>query len=166
MVGPRAGRGDGEDVLSQVDRDHLVALLEPVVEQLGYELADLELNLAGGRGVVRLFIDQPDGIALEDCEKVSRQVGAVLDVEDPVPGDYHLEVSSPGLNRRLVKTAHFERFAGSRVKVRLHRLVDGRRRFNAELLGVNEANVVLREGQKSFEVPLAEIETARLVPQY
>jgi ribosome maturation factor RimP len=70
------------------------------------------------------------------------------------------------LNRRLVKLEHFERFAGSRVKVRLRRLVDGRRRFNAELLGMQQANVVLREGQQSFAVPLTEIEMARLVPQF
>lgn len=155
--------------MSDIHREQMVALLEPVVEQLGYELADIELNLGGDNGnggVLRLFIDQAAGIAVEDCEAVSRQVSALLDVEDPIPGEYSLEVSSPGLNRRLVKPEHFERFAGSRVKVRLLRLVDGRRRFNAELMGVEEANVILREGQQSFEVPLSEIETARLVPQY
>jgi len=151
--------------VSEVHREQLVALLEPAVEQLGYELADVELNLTGG-SVLRLFIDKAEGIALEDCEAVSRQVSALLDVEDPIPGEYNLEVSSPGFNRRLVKAKHFERFAGSRVKVRLRQLVDGRRRFNAELMGLKQSNVVLREGQQLFEVPLTEIEMARLVPQY
>lgn len=151
--------------MSEVHREQLVALLEPAVEQLGYELADVELNLTGG-SVLRLFIDKAEGIALEDCEAVSRQVSALLDVEDPIPGEYNLEVSSPGFNRRLVKAKHFERFAGSRVKVRLRQLVDGRRRFNAELMGLKQSNVVLREGQQLFEVPLTEIEMARLVPQY
>ncbi|MEE4185093.1 MAG: ribosome maturation factor RimP [Gammaproteobacteria bacterium] len=151
--------------MSEVHREQLVALLEPTVEQLGYELADIELDLSGN-SVLRLFIDKADGIALEDCEAVSRQVSALLDVEDPIPGEYNLEVSSPGLNRRLVKPEHFERFAGSRVKVRLRQLVEGRRRFNAELMGMQQSNVVLREGQQSFQVPLSEIEMARLVPQY
>ena len=93
-------------------RDELGELLEPTIERLGYELSDLEVKLGGGSGVVRVFIDHPDGIGLDDCEKVSLAVSALLDVEDPVPGNYDLEVSSPGLNRKLTKVEHFQRFTG------------------------------------------------------
>lgn len=152
--------------MGQARREQLIELLEPVVEQLGYELADLEANLSGGGGVVRLYIDIQTGVTLEDCELVSRQVSAVLDVEDPIPGEYNLEVSSPGLDRRLVKEAHFERFAGSRVKVKLKRLVEGRRRFDAKLLGFEAPNVLLQEGEQTYAVPLQEIDSARLTPEF
>ncbi|NND54138.1 MAG: ribosome maturation factor RimP [Gammaproteobacteria bacterium] len=152
--------------MSEVHKDQIIALLEPEIEQLGYELADIEVNLVGGGGVLRLFIDKEDGIALEDCEKVSRQVSALLDVEDPIPGEYSLEVSSPGLNRRLVKAAHFERFAGSKVKLKLKRIVEGRRNYKGRLVGYEEPNVLVKEGKETFAIPFQEIDTARVVPEF
>jgi ribosome maturation factor RimP len=148
-----------------VQRDQLIELLEPSVERLGYELSDLEIQLGGTSGLLRLYIDSKDdsGIGVDDCETVSRQVSALLDVEDPIPGDYNLEVSSPGLNRRLVKAEHFERFAGSWVKVKLKRLIDGRRKFKAELVGRDADNVLLKEGKTEFSIPLQDIDTARVV---
>ena len=92
-------------------RRMLIDLLEPSVVSLGYELVDLELNMSRGHGLVRVFIDADEGITLEDCEKVSHQISGVLDVEDPIAVDYRLEVSSPGLDRKLVKPEHFDRFA-------------------------------------------------------
>ena len=145
-------------------------MLEPTVERLGYEIADLEVQLGGPGSVVRIFIDFPDGekiIGIEDCEAVSRQVGALLDVEDPIPGDYNLEVSSPGLNRRLVKPEHFERFAGNRVKVKLKRLVEGRKNFNkVKLVGIKDSNVLLKDGKEDFAIPLQEVDTARVIPKF
>ena len=91
--------------------DELVKLIGPTVERLVYELADLEARLGGKGGMIRVFIDKPEGIGLEDCEKVSLAVSALLDVEDPAPGNYNLEVSSPGLDRKLTKVEHFQRFA-------------------------------------------------------
>ena len=162
--------------MSGVHEEQIVALLEPEIEQLGYELADIEVNLSGGGGVLRLFIDKQgidkpgsnaeDGITLEDCETVSRQVSALLDVEDPIPGEYNLEVSSPGLNRRLVKEAHFERFAGSKVKLKLKRIVDGRRNYKGRLVGYDEPNVLVKEGKETFAIPFQEIDTARVVPDF
>jgi ribosome maturation factor RimP len=151
--------------MSVASREQLIAMLEPTIEGLGYELADLELQV-GASGLVRLFIDNEAGIKLEDCAAVSRQVRALLDVEDPISGDYSLEVSSPGMNRRLVKPQHFERFAGENVKVKLKRLYEGRRNFKARLIGYEEPNVVLREGKTQIVVPLQEIDTARVVPKY
>ncbi|MGB5346901.1 MAG: ribosome maturation factor RimP, partial [Woeseia sp.] len=87
--------------------EELRRVLEPSIERLGYELSDIEAKLGGRDGVLRVFIDRPEGIGLEDCEAVSRQISALLDVEDPLPGRYVLEVSSPGLDRRLTKPEHF-----------------------------------------------------------
>jgi ribosome maturation factor RimP len=151
-------------VAMAVKRQELVNLVEPVIRAMGYELTDLELRVGHGRGLLRLFIDHPDGITVDDCETVSRQVGSVLDVEDPIAGGYTLEVSSPGLDRRLVKPADFDRFAGKDVQLRLRRLVDGRRRIQGTLLArAGEVITVKAEGV-DFHVPLEEIEVARLVP--
>ncbi|MBT8106887.1 MAG: ribosome maturation factor RimP [Gammaproteobacteria bacterium] len=142
----------------------LAKLLEPTVTRLGYELVDLEVRLGGGGGMVRLFIDKPDGIDLEDCEKVSLAVSALLDVEDPVPGNYNLEVSSPGLDRKLTKVEHFQRFAGETVKVQLRFPIEGRRRFRGTLVASDDENIVVEVDGESFNLPLKTIDTARLVP--
>ena len=145
-------------------REQIRRLLEPAVEGMGYELAEFECRLGHGKGLLRLFIDKEAGITLEDCEQVSRQVAALLDVEDPIPGDYNLEVSSPGLDRKLVKPAHFDRFTGCEVKVRLKRLVNQRRRLRGTLLGRKDDTVRIRVDGDTVTVPMAEIDVARLVP--
>ena len=144
--------------------DELARLLEPTVERLGYELADLEVRLGGKGGLVRIFIDKPDGIGLDDCEKVSLAVSAILDVEDPVPGNYDLEVSSPGLDRKLTKVKHFQRFIGETVKVQMRFPIEGRRRFRGTLVSVDDENIVVEVDGESHSLPLATIDTARLVP--
>ncbi|MBT8443895.1 MAG: ribosome maturation factor RimP [Gammaproteobacteria bacterium] len=149
-----------------VTRQQLIGLLEPAVEALGYELSDVELSLGHGRGLVRLFIDNEQGITLEDCERVSHQVSGVLDVEDLIAGDYNLEVSSPGADRKLVKPEHFDRFAGSVIKVRLRRLVDGRRRIKGQLLGRQDDEIRMRLNGKDVSFAIEEIEVARLVPDW
>lgn len=144
--------------------DELQSLLEPAVERLGYELIDLEAKLAGRNGVLRLFIDKPDGIGLDDCEKVSRAVSALLDVEDPIPGHYDLEVSSPGLDRKLTKLPHFERFAGETVKVQMRFPIEGRRRFRGKLLSAGDDRIVVEVDGEQHSLPLSTIDSARLVP--
>ena len=144
--------------------DELLALLEPTIERLGYELVDLEVRLGSGNGLVRVFIDKPAGIDLDDCEKVSLAVSALLDVEDPVPGNYNLEVSSPGLDRKLTKPAHFQRFAGETVKVQMRFPIEGRRRFRGTLVSSDEENIVVEVDGESHSLPLKTIDTARLVP--
>jgi ribosome maturation factor RimP len=145
--------------------DELAKLLEPTVERLGYELADLEVRLGGKGGMVRVFIDKPEGIDLDDCEKVSLAVSALLDVEDPVPGNYSLEVSSPGLDRKLTKIEHFQRFEGETVKVQMRFPIEGRRRFRGTLVSSNDENIVLEVDGESHSLPLKTIDTARLVPE-
>ena len=144
--------------------EELAATLEPTVARLGYELVDLEVRLAGRDGLIRLYIDKTDGVGLDDCEKVSRAVSALLDVEDPVPGNYNLEVSSPGLDRKLTKIEHFQRFIGHLVKVNLRMPLDGRRRFRGELLSQDRENIVVEVDGQRHRLPLKLIDTARLVP--
>jgi len=145
--------------------DELAALLEPTVVRLGYELSDLEVRLGGNGGLVRVFIDKPEGIGLADCERVSAAVSALLDVEDPVPGDYSLEVSSPGLDRKLTKVEHFQRFMGETVKVKTRFPVEGRRRFRGKLMSVDEEEIVVEVDGQSYSLALVKIDTARLVPE-
>lgn len=148
--------------------DRLEAMLGPLVETMGYELVLLEFSPHKGSAMVRLFIDAPGGITLGDCERVSREVEGALDVEDPIPQNYRLEVSSPGLDRPLVKPAHYERFAGSQVKVQLVApKTGGRRKFAGVLKGLKDGLVVLDTADAgTVELRLDEIERARLVPDY
>lgn len=148
-------------------QDKLQAMIEPLVESMGYELVLLEFSPHKGSAMVRLFIDAPGGITLGDCEKVSREVEGVLDVEDPIPQNYRLEVSSPGLDRPLVKPAHYERFAGSVAKVLMVAPQNGRRKFQGVLKGLHNGNVVLETADAgTVELGLDQIERARLVPDY
>ena len=144
----------------------MTQLLEPVVDSLGYELVLLEFVGQGRAATLRLFIDAPDGIAVEDCEKVSREVAATLDVEDPITQAYQLEVSSPGLDRPLVKPQHFERFCGESARIETFAPIDGRRRFRGVLEGCENGVVRLRTDQGDFALPLSAIERARLVPTF
>lgn len=148
-------------------QDKLQALIEPLVESMGYELVLLEFSPHKGSAMVRLFIDAPAGITLGDCERVSREVEGVLDVEDPIPQNYRLEVSSPGLDRPLVKPAHYERFAGQVAKVQLIAPKAGKRKFQGVLKGLKDGQVVLETADAgTVELKLDEIERARLVPDY
>ncbi len=144
----------------------LRAILEPGVHALGFELVDAELTGSGSQTLLRVYIDSPGGINVEDCALVSRQLSALLDVEDPIPGQYTLEVSSPGLDRPLVQRKDFERFTGAAIKVKLLQPVLGRRNFTGRLLGVEGDYIVLEMDKESYELAFENIEKARLVPQF
>jgi len=145
-------------------RERLIALIEPLLGQLGYELVELEFAPAHGRGSLRIFIDRPEGIGIEDCERVSREVSALMDVEDPIPTAYALEVSSPGDDRVLRKPAHFERFKGERVLVELVAPRAGRRRYTGLLQEVSATGVALEVDGARVDMPFGEIAKARLAP--
>lgn len=147
-------------------RDRLTDLLEPVVKALGYEVVLLEFSPRDGAGLLRLFIDGPDGIGLDDCEKVSREIAAVLDVEDVIRQAYQLEISSPGFDRPLVTPAHFERFKGKIARIQMLAPIAGRRRFQGALVGATETDVTIETPDGVVTVPLADIEKARLVPNF
>lgn len=139
-------------------------LVEPALTPMGYELVDLQYGREGGRYILRLFIDRPEGIGLDDCERVSRVVSALLDEEDPIPHSYYLEVSSPGLERPLKKESDFNRFAGRKVKLRTFAPINGQRHFQGRLLGYQDGQVRmhLEEGW-DLAIPLEQVATARLV---
>ena len=140
-------------------------LLEPAVSALGFELVGVEF-VSGRRGLLRLYIDSEDGVTIDDCQAVSHQVSGLLDVEDPIQGQYSLEVSSPGLDRPLFRAADFERFAGHEVSLRLVAPVEGRRKFRGVLLGLRDGRVVVQVEEQELVVALEEIDAARLVPDY
>ena len=143
-------------------RERLIALIEPLLERLGYELVELEYSAGRAHGILRLFLDKAGGIGVDDCERVSREVSALLDVEDPIPIGYTLEVSSPGFDRVLRTPAHFGRFAGSRVFVELQVPRAGRRRYTGTLLSVDETGIAVEVDGERVEVPYVEIAKARL----
>ena len=138
----------------------LQALIEPTVVGMGYELVALE---RAGRGLVRVYIDKPEGVGLDDCVRVSNQLTRLFAVEDV---DYdRLEVSSPGLDRPLVKEADFTRFAGERALVKLRLPLDGQRKFTGVLGELKGGLLALQVEGREVSIPLAEIESARLAPE-
>jgi ribosome maturation factor RimP len=140
----------------------LVQLLEPVIAAMGYELVGVDYRPNPHAAVVRIYLDKPGGITLEDCEKVSRQVSGVLDVEDPIASRYTLEVSSPGLDRPIFKVADFDRFAGEKVRLRLQSALEGRRKIAGTLRGLREECVIVEENGVEVAVPLGQIDKANL----
>jgi ribosome maturation factor RimP len=148
--------------------EEIVALLSPTVQALGMELLGIEYAASGGSALLRLYIDVADRpVNVDDCEAVSREVSAVLDVEDPITSNYTLEVSSPGIDRPLFTLPHFARFAGEQAKVNLRLPQDGRRRLQGKILRADNGKVVLgTDDGKEFAVSIDNIEKARLVPDF
>jgi len=151
-------------------RDQLIGLLQPVVADLGYELWELEYAARAGGGLLRLYIDvlgdNPDGISVEDCEKVSRAVSQKMDESDPIAQAYTLEVSSPGLDRVLRTRQHFARFTGEPVQVEMTAKLNGRKRFAGRLTSVTEGAITLDTDGGSVSLPFDAIHKARLAPQF
>jgi len=146
------------------DKPSLIALLEPPLRSMGYELVDLDLRV-GRNGLLRLYIDAVGGVTVDDCQDVSRQIGALLDVEDPLPGSYVLEVSSPGFDRRLRTVEHFERFMNEEVRIQLTHAQDGRKRLRGRLCGVDNGTVSVLVDGSEWQLRLEDIATANLIPQ-
>jgi ribosome maturation factor RimP len=143
----------------------LYALLDPVVADLGYELWGVEQVSAPGRTLLRIYIDSPAGISVDDCARVSRRVAGVLDVEDPIRGPYDLEVSSPGLDRPLFTLAQCERYVGRQVRLRLRAKLRGQRRIAGIIERVSGDSLELAAGADRYVVPADMIEQLRLVPE-
>jgi ribosome maturation factor RimP len=147
--------------------EKLTRLVKQEVELLGYELVGIELTgQAKGNVLLRIYIDHADGIMLDDCVAVSHQVSGVLDVEDPIKENYRLEVSSPGLDRPLFELAHFERFKGSKVRVKTQTKIENRHRFTGVLGGVEENQVLIEEDGTLYRIPIELIDSARVVPEF
>ena len=148
-------------------QQRLEDMLGPVVASLGCELWGLEYLPQGNhRALLRIYIDKADGIGVDDCEKVSRQVSSVLDVEDPVSGEYTLEVSSPGMDCPLFKIEQFVANIGQKANIRLRVAFDGRRNFKGLLKGVEGDEVVLEIDSEEFLLPFELIDKANIVPTF
>ncbi|MES9957643.1 MAG: ribosome maturation factor RimP [Sedimenticola sp.] len=146
--------------------DNVIELMRDTVEPMGYELVGVEYLSDGRAGhILRIYIDHENGISVDDCSSVSHQVSGVLDVEDPIQEKYALEVSSPGLDRPLFFKEHFERFKGGRVKIRLHEKLQGRRRFEGVLNGLQGDDVLVTVDDEEFLLPYDLIDRARLVAE-
>jgi ribosome maturation factor RimP len=147
-------------------RSRLIGIIEPLLVQLGYELADLELAAGRSHAQLRVFIDRPEGVGIEDCERVSHEISALLDVRDPIPTAYTLEVSTPGLDRVLRLPAHYVRFVGSRLHVELLAPRDGRKRYTGKLMAAHAEGIELEVDGMQVNVSYVDIGRARLVPEW
>jgi len=138
-------------------------MLRPAVEEVGKELLGCEFISAGNHSVLRLFIDHENGVEVDDCAEVSRQVGAILDVEDPISSEYNLEVSSPGLDRPLFEMSHFQAVIGETINVKLSMPLNGRRKFKGKLEAIeNDILVVSLDGEE-YELIFSNVDKANLV---
>lgn len=144
----------------------LQAMIAPIVSSLNCELWGLEYLTQGKYTTLRLFIDAENGVTLEDCESVSRQVSSVLDVEDPIDGEYTLEVSSPGLDRPLYLVDHYARYVGEQVNVRLRVARDGRRKFKGTIVAVEGDDVRLAVEDKEYVIAVDAIDKANIIPRF
>lgn len=141
------------------------AKILPTVEALGYELWACSYLTQGQRSILRITIDSEKGITLADCERVSRQISALLDVEDPLLGRYNLEVSSPGLDRPLIKEKHFQRYVGHNVRVSTHTPIDNQRKFKGFLQSVGVVGIVLNQDGKELVLTWDNILRANVLPE-
>jgi ribosome maturation factor RimP len=138
-----------------------------VAEGSGLDLVFVEIGRMGGRRILKLTIDREGGVNLDDCADFSRRVGAYLEAEDPIPGAYSLEVSSPGLDRRLVRLSDYTRFQGQTAKVTLGAPIEGRRNFTGKLSGLEGQEILLEiEEGRTVRLPFDSVEMARLVPTF
>lgn len=136
----------------------------PFLEDLGMELVQVVYGVEHGRKILRVLVDKAGGITLDDLARLSGELGALLDVEDVVPERYNLEVSSPGLDRPLLKEKDYVRFAGKKASIRTKGPVEGRKNFKAVILGVEAGRVLIEDAdRKRFSLALSEIDRARLV---
>jgi len=154
------------DERNTMRNEALTELLAPVVADMGLECLGVEYSPSHGNSLVRVYIDAPDrAVTVDDCEAVSRQVSATLDVHDPVQGRYTLEVSSPGLDRPLYTPAHFARFVGSAAKIELALPLNGRRRFQGPIVAADESRIVIEQDGTEVALAPGNIHKARLVAE-
>lgn len=145
--------------------ENLRMLIEPTINALGFELWGCLYLPQGKHGLLRIYIESNNGITVDDCERVSRQVSAILDVENPITGSYTLEVSSPGLDRPLFTKEQFERYVGARINIRLHIPANDRRHFSGYLQAVEADSLLVKVDEEEFRIDLANIAKANVLPE-
>lgn len=144
----------------------LVDMIAPVVESMQLQFWGLEFSARGKHSLLRIYIDHENGINVDDCANVSRQISSVLDVEDPISQEYVLEVSSPGMDRPLFNVEQFEQYKGNIIDVRLRMAFEGRRKFKGQLTGVEDNDVVMIVDDHEYLLPIDSIDRACVVPQF
>jgi ribosome maturation factor RimP len=144
----------------------LTDLLRPAVEETGKTLIGIEYISAGNNSILRLFVDHENGINVDDCAEVSRQVGALLDVEDPISSEYSLEVSSPGVDRPLFELAHFQAVIGETVNVKLSMPLNGRRKFKGPLVAIENDTLIVTVDSIDYELAIGNVDKANLVAKF
>lgn len=155
----------GEEIQKQIEQQ-LEELAEMLVSSEGMDLVDMEYRREGRRWVLRLFVDKQGGVTVDDCAYISRQLGDYLDVKDIIPQAYVLEVSSPGLNRRIKKKEDFARYAGHRIQLRLLSPLDGRKKIVGSLAGVEQEAVIVTAEENRWTVPINTIDKANLIYEF
>jgi ribosome maturation factor RimP len=167
-VGFLAEAQQGLKTMSVAERvtERVTAIIEPVIQELGFELVDVDFLTDRGRRVLRIYVDTRDGITLDECAEVSREVGSLIDLEDLIPEQYVLEVSSPGLNRPLRKEKDFIAAMGRKVKVKMIKPLEGRRNFTGMLENFDNGIITLQMENNKVVLPVAEIERANIVYQF
>ncbi len=140
-------------------------IIEPALAAMGYELVRVQLSGGYHRPTLQVMLERPDGrsVVVEDCEAASRAISAILDVEDPIPSAYHLEVSSPGIDRPLTRAKDFARYAGHVARIELKFPIEGRRRFQGRLVGLKDERVLILTETGETALPMSEIAKAKLV---
>jgi ribosome maturation factor RimP len=147
----------------KLDSQSLEALCTPVVEGMGFELWGIEFRSSQKHAHVKVFIDHEDGITVDHCSDVSHQISGVLDVEDPISVPYTLEVSSPGLERPLMKIEHYRKYIGRQIKVRLIWAIEERKNLNGELVKAEDETITLLMEGEEFEFPISAVKRANLI---
>ncbi len=144
--------------------DKIQELISPALESAGYELVRVQIN-GDKNKTLQIMAERNDetDMTVEDCASISREISAILDVEDPISGAYALEVSSPGIDRPLVRLKDFERYAGFEARVDMNFLVEGRKKFKGKLLGIQNDKVEIRVKEETFELPFGDIRRAKLL---
>ncbi|MBD3822355.1 ribosome maturation factor RimP [Hydrogenovibrio sp. JE_KL2] len=146
--------------------DKIEQLLKPTVETMGFDFWGCEYLPAGQHSTLRIYIDKPEGVTVDDCGSVSRQVSAILDVEDPISSAYMLEVSSPGLDRPLMKPEQFQDYVDAVVQVRTSMAVMGRKRFKGKMVRVEQDGIEVDVDNEIYPIPFNMIEKANVVPEF
>jgi len=165
-TGASSGLGEGRVGDKVVTKETLAALIEPIARAMGLELWGVEYIVHRNSSVLRVYIDRENGVGIEHCQQLSRQLSAVLDVEDPITGEYTLEVSSPGLDRPLYSLNQYRRYIGEMIDLKLRFPYEARRKYKGTLKAIEAGKVILAVDDHEYLFPFEGIEKARLVPRF
>lgn len=146
--------------------ERVSAIAEETVRGMGFELWGVEFRQVGRRTCLTVYIDTENGVSVDECADVSRQLSSVLDVEDPIAGAYDLEISSPGMDRILFNLEQVKRYEGCKISLELHEAVNGAKKLKADLMSVADSILTLQIDGETAEVPYANVRKARLVPDF